>query len=125
MSPSRFEQLNDALRSSDLDAVILNPGPTLTHLTGLRFHLMERPVVLMFARDQDPAIVLPELELQKVASLPSTGCRSAVSSLRSATGGHFGIHYRLSKVYCNYLNGSHMHYCLFGFRLLIFIMHGK
>jgi Xaa-Pro aminopeptidase len=50
--------------------VILNPGPTLTHLTGLRFHLMERPVVLLFAKDQVPAIVLPELELQKVASLP-------------------------------------------------------
>jgi Xaa-Pro dipeptidase len=30
---------------------------------------MERPVVLFFAKDQDPAIVLPELELQKVASL--------------------------------------------------------
>lgn len=70
MPSSRFEQLNESLQASDLDAVILNPGPTLTHLTGLRFHLMERPVVLMFARDQDPAIVLPELELQKVASLP-------------------------------------------------------
>jgi hypothetical protein len=31
---------------------------------------MERPVVLLFAKDQEPAIVLPELELQKVASLP-------------------------------------------------------
>jgi Xaa-Pro dipeptidase len=31
---------------------------------------MERPVVLLFAKGQDPAIVLPELELQKVASLP-------------------------------------------------------
>lgn len=70
MTQSRFEQLNASLQSSGLDAVILNPGPTLTHLTGLRFHLMERPVVLMFAKDQDPAIVLPELELQKVASLP-------------------------------------------------------
>ncbi len=70
MPQSRFDQLNASLRNSDLDAVILNPGPTLTHLTGLRFHLMERPVVLMFARDQDPAIVLPELELQKVVSLP-------------------------------------------------------
>jgi len=70
MTQSRFDQLNISLRTSDLDAVILNPGPTLTHLTGLRFHLMERPVVLLFARDQDPAIVLPELELQKVASLP-------------------------------------------------------
>jgi Xaa-Pro dipeptidase len=70
MTQSRFERLNASLRASDLDAVILNAGPTLTHLTGLRFHLMERPVVLLFAKDQDPAIVLPELELQKVASLP-------------------------------------------------------
>lgn len=70
MTQSRLDKLNASLRTSGLDAVILNPGPTLTHLTGLRFHLMERPVVLMFARDQDPAIVLPELELQKVASLP-------------------------------------------------------
>jgi Xaa-Pro dipeptidase len=70
MTQSRLEKLNASLRTSDLDAVILNPGPTLTHLTGLHFHLMERPVVLMFARDQEPAIVLPELELQKVASLP-------------------------------------------------------
>jgi Xaa-Pro dipeptidase len=70
MTQSRFDKLNASLRGSDLDAVILNPGPTLTHLTGLRFHLMERPVVLLFAKDQVPAIVLPELELQKVASLP-------------------------------------------------------
>jgi Xaa-Pro dipeptidase len=67
---SRFDKLNASLRTSGLDAVILNPGPTLTYLTGLRFHLMERPVVLFVAKDQDPAIVMPELELQKVASLP-------------------------------------------------------
>ena len=70
MTQSRFDKLNASLRTSNLDAVILNPGPTLTHLTGLRFHLMERPVVLLFAKDQVPAIILPELELQKVASLP-------------------------------------------------------
>ena len=70
MTQSHLDQLNTSLRTSGLDAVILNPGPTLTHLTGLHFHLMERPVVLMFARDREPAIVLPELELQKVASLP-------------------------------------------------------
>jgi Xaa-Pro dipeptidase len=70
MPQSRFDRLQSLLQASSLDAVILNPGPTLTHLTGLRFHLMERPVVLMYAKGQEPAIVLPELELQKVASLP-------------------------------------------------------
>jgi len=70
MTHSRFDKLNASLRNSDLDAVILNPGPTLTYLSGLHFHLMERPIVLLYAKDQDPAIVLPELELQKVADLP-------------------------------------------------------
>ncbi|MEP7134255.1 MAG: Xaa-Pro peptidase family protein [Chloroflexota bacterium] len=70
MIHSRFDKLNASLRTSDLDAVILNAGPTLTHLSGLVFHLMERPIVLLYAKDQDPALVLPELELQKVASLP-------------------------------------------------------
>src|SRR4030095_12157225 len=70
MTHPRFERLNASLQTSELDEVILNPGHTLTYLSGLQFHLMERPVVLLFAKDQDPAIVLPELELQKVASLP-------------------------------------------------------
>ena len=70
MTTSRFDKLNASLQASDLDAVILNPGPTLTYLSGLHFHLMERPIVLLYAKDQDPAVVLPELELQKVANLP-------------------------------------------------------
>ncbi len=70
MIHSRFDKLNASLQTSDLDAVILNPGPTLTYLSGLHFHMSERPVVLLYAKDQDPALVLPELELQKVASLP-------------------------------------------------------
>lgn len=70
MTQTRFDKLNASLRTLDLDAVILNPGPTLKYLSGLSFHLMERPVVLFAAKDQTPALVLPELELQKVASLP-------------------------------------------------------
>ncbi len=70
MTTSRFDKLNASLQASGLDAVILNPGPTLTYLSGLHFHLMERPIVLLYAKDQDPAVVLPELELQKVANLP-------------------------------------------------------
>jgi Xaa-Pro dipeptidase len=70
MTQARLDKLNASLRASDLDAVILNPGPTLKYLTGLSFHLMERPVVLFFAKDREPALVLPELELQKVATLP-------------------------------------------------------
>jgi Xaa-Pro dipeptidase len=69
MTHVRLEQLGASLRTSDLDAVILNPGPTMTYLTGLRFHLMERPVVLFVAPGQDPVLVLPELELPKLEHL--------------------------------------------------------
>lgn len=69
---SRFDKLAASLWTSNLDAVILNPGPTLTHLTGLHFHLMERPVVLLFAPGNTPAIVLPELEMQKMNGQPYT-----------------------------------------------------
>ena len=70
MDGSRLEKLMVAVRGGGLDAVALNPGPTLTYLTGLRFHLMERPVVLLVAPGKDPVIVLPELETPKVNQLP-------------------------------------------------------
>jgi Xaa-Pro dipeptidase len=67
---TRLDKLTASLRTSELDAVILNPGPTLKYLSGLNFHLMERPVVLFIAPDQDPVLVLPKLELPKVDLFP-------------------------------------------------------
>jgi Xaa-Pro dipeptidase len=67
---ARLKNLTAALTTAGLDAVALNPGPTLTYLTGLQFHLMERPVVLFVAPNQDPLLVLPELELPKVDLFP-------------------------------------------------------
>jgi len=70
MTQSRLDKLTASLLTSNLDAVILNPGPTLKYLTGLNFHLMERPVVLFVAPGKDPVLVLPELELPKVDLFP-------------------------------------------------------
>lgn len=70
MTLARLNNLTASLLTSGLDAVILNPGPTLTYLSGLHFHLMERPVVLFVAPGQDPVLVLPELELLKVNLFP-------------------------------------------------------
>lgn len=68
MSISRLERLNDLITTSGLDAVALNPGPSLTYLTGLSFHLMERPTILLIAPPAQPVIIVPELELQKLQS---------------------------------------------------------
>jgi len=70
MTSSRLDKLSASLRTCGLDAVAINPGPTLTYLTDLHFHLMERPVVLLVAPGKDPVIVLPELELPKVNLFP-------------------------------------------------------
>lgn len=70
MTNSRLSRLTESLLASGLDALALNPGPSLTYLTGLHFHLMERPVVALFTADLEPMVILPELELLKVSGLP-------------------------------------------------------
>ena len=66
----RQETLRDLLKNSNLRGVGLNPGPDLSYLTGLNFHLMERPVLGIFPSSGDPVFILPELEGAKIASLP-------------------------------------------------------
>jgi len=67
--PSRQKRLAEKIRADGLDAVALNPGPSLKYLTGLNFHLMERPVVAIFTPHEPPLIILPELEAAKIADL--------------------------------------------------------
>ena len=68
MAIERMQRLSQALGASEFDAVALIPGPNLTYVTGLSFHLMERPVVFLLAPDRKPLFVLPELEKGKVDS---------------------------------------------------------
>jgi len=74
MNPSeailnRQAKLSAALRQANLPALVLNPGPSLTYLTGLHFHLSERPVLVIFQPDQAPVIILPQLEKAKLDGL--------------------------------------------------------
>ena len=65
MTVSRLTRLTQRLPASALDAVVLNPGPSLQYLTGIHFFLFERPIVAFFSPDRPPALVLPELEIPK------------------------------------------------------------
>lgn len=62
----RHTRLRQGLLEANLSALAVNPGPSLTYLTGLHFHVSERPVVAFFTTDKDPIIVLPALEAQKL-----------------------------------------------------------
>ncbi len=66
----QIEALADQLAQRDLDWMALNPGPSLRYLTGLSFHLMERPVVVLVGSSGRVKVILPELERAKVAQLP-------------------------------------------------------
>ena len=66
MFTERMEKLVALLEKSGLDGLVLNPGPCMVYLTGLHFHLMERPVVLLIEKKGSSVIVLPELERGKL-----------------------------------------------------------
>ncbi len=70
MTSSRLSKLSAAMQTSGLEALALNAGPSLVYLTGLHFHLSERPVVALFTPGNEPVIVLPELEMLKVSGMP-------------------------------------------------------
>jgi Xaa-Pro dipeptidase len=65
----RQTELYKELISNGLNSLILNAGPSLTYLTGLHFHLSERPVLVFFILGRTPILVLPELEMEKIKHL--------------------------------------------------------
>ena len=61
----RIDQLLDRLKDARLGALALIPGPSLFYLTGLSFHLMERPVIALLSDETELRMVIPELEQAK------------------------------------------------------------
>ncbi|HVN56344.1 MAG TPA: Xaa-Pro peptidase family protein [Anaerolineaceae bacterium] len=64
----RLETLYASMKKVGIDTLTLNPGPNLAYLTGLHFHLSERPTLGLFTPGKKPALILPALETNKVAS---------------------------------------------------------
>ena len=67
MTDQRLTHLYNLLGELKVDAAAFNPGPSLTYLTGMQFHLMERPTVLIVKPGILPVLILPELEAGKLA----------------------------------------------------------
>jgi Xaa-Pro dipeptidase len=64
-----LHRLQGLMQDAELDLLALLPGPNLYYLTGLNFHLMERPTVLLVPAAGEAAVVLPELEAERAAAL--------------------------------------------------------
>ncbi|MGQ0602331.1 MAG: M24 family metallopeptidase, partial [Anaerolineales bacterium] len=68
MHLARLQRLQAAMRRAGFDCAVAIAGPNLYYLTGLSFHLSERPTVGFFPTIGDPVLVLGALEESKVAS---------------------------------------------------------
>ncbi|MEX0345224.1 MAG: M24 family metallopeptidase [Rhizobiaceae bacterium] len=62
---SRRARLTDIIREAGLGAVAIVPGPNFYYLSGLHFHLMERPTLLIVLASGEIAGIIPELERLK------------------------------------------------------------
>ncbi len=71
MYAARLDKLRRLLKGAGLASAAAIAGPNLYYLTGLSFHLSERPTVGFFPAAGDPVLVVPKLEESKVqARLP-------------------------------------------------------
>ena len=55
---TRQDRLVNEMKSRGIEAIILNPGPSLTYLTGMHYHIMERPIVAIFAADKPLTMII-------------------------------------------------------------------
>lgn len=72
MFANRLNRLTDTMARLGIDVLALNPGPSMFYLTGLPFHLMERPTVLLVQPGESPVLVYPQLEAAKLSNPPFT-----------------------------------------------------
>ncbi|MBU0704925.1 MAG: Xaa-Pro peptidase family protein, partial [Chloroflexi bacterium] len=65
MYTNRLSRLAELAGAHGFDALALVPGPNLFYLTGLSFHLSERPILLLLPTGRGPALVAPGFEALK------------------------------------------------------------
>ena len=70
---ARIEKLQDAMQEFGLQAVILEPGPAMLYLTGVRWGRSERTFAVVFTQTGDPAWVLPGFEEMRARELIKVG----------------------------------------------------
>ncbi|MCQ3931537.1 MAG: aminopeptidase P family protein [Chloroflexi bacterium] len=66
MQHERFTRLQKIVADAGLDAIVLVPGANLRYLTGVTFHLSERPLLLIVPKQGNPGVIIPLLEQEKI-----------------------------------------------------------
>jgi Xaa-Pro dipeptidase len=70
---ARIAKLQDAMKEFGLRAVVLESGPAMMYLTGVRWGRSERTFAVVFTQTGDPAWVLPGFEEMRARELIQVG----------------------------------------------------
>ncbi len=109
----RVERLFEAV-DEEIEVIVFSPGETMQYFTGIDMHKSERPTLVFLFRDRIPAIVLPQLETDRVketfeqaelytyadATDPVAAARGAFEDLQNevAIEGPIGVEYRSTRL---------------------------
>ena len=69
----RIRKLQEAMKASSLSALLLEPGPAMVYLTGVRWGRSERTFALIIPLNGEPAWVLPAFEEGRARELIPAG----------------------------------------------------
>jgi Xaa-Pro dipeptidase len=70
---ARIAKVQDAMKEFGLEAMVLEPGPAMTYLTGVRWGRSERTFAVVITRTGDPIWVLPGFEEMRARELIKAG----------------------------------------------------
>jgi Xaa-Pro dipeptidase len=70
---ARIAKAQQAMQEFGLDAVVLEPGPAMMYLTGVRWGRSERTFAVVLTRKGDPIYVLPGFEEMRARELITVG----------------------------------------------------
>lgn len=83
MRTEGLEKLKSIAATNDLATIVLLPGHNLQYLTGVHFHLLERPFMVFFPPEGDAVVALPSLEAKQFVD---TGFDGQVFAWQDAEG---------------------------------------
>lgn len=70
---ARIAKAQQAMKEFGLRAIVLEPGPAMTYLTGVRWGRSERTFAVVLTETGDPAYVLPGFEEMRARELIKVG----------------------------------------------------
>src|SRR6516225_12080509 len=70
---ARITKAQEAMKEFDLRAIVLEPGPAMMYLTGVRWGRSERTFAVVITETGDPAWVLPGFEEMRARELIKVG----------------------------------------------------